>query len=101
LFAVLVVLIPVAFGIGWAEHLRTAGIQRVQREYIAKEAILDWNVYDASLRACQDSNVIRRKQNRVIRQLHTNGLVLDVPQTLIPDCTLLVPEPNFPRPVRR
>jgi hypothetical protein len=100
LFVVLVVLIPIAFGIGWAEHLRTTGIQRVQEAYVAKEAVLDWNVYDGLLLSCQSSNVIRRKQNRVIRQLHTNGLVLDVPQTPIPNCKQLVQEPHFPRPAR-
>lgn len=94
---ILVIMIPVAFGIGWAEHRRTSEIQRLQKAQAVQGAADDWQIYDGLLAACRRGNVIRRKQNAVINVLHQQFGFM-IPATKIPDCLAAVKQPTAPRP---
>ena len=96
-FLLLVIVIPVAFGIGWSEHQRTSDIQRLQRAQAFSSVLDDWQIYDGLLAACRRGNVIRRKQNAVIEVLHEQ-FGFTIPKTRIPDCLESVPMPTVPRP---
>ena len=99
-FVILVIVIPVAAGIGWAEHQRTTDLQKVERHNRIHAALDDWQLYDAQVASCERVNSIRRRQNVVVGWLatHDPGFPLEPQKVVV--CTDVIKEPTMPRPTK-
>jgi len=95
---VLVVFIPLAFGIGWIEHQSNVDTRRLAEETALQARIDDWQLYDSQISACARANVLRVKQNAVIAQLHKHDIGNSLQPTEIVDCREAIAAPDSPRP---
>ena len=96
-FVILVILIPVGFGIGYAEHQRTSDLDRVNRAARIAAVRDEWQLYDGLVASCRRVNLIRDRQNVVIGTLN-QAFGLRLEPTLTVDCAHVVRMPSVPRP---
>jgi len=64
-FVILVILIPVGFGVAWSQHQRTDDLRRLTVALHEHDRDDEWRTYEGCLRG----DVLRRNQAEVIAQL--------------------------------
>jgi hypothetical protein len=109
-FVLLVLVVPLAAGLVW-EHQRNTSI----RQFVAftRDVAVEqeWRTYDEGRRSCATAEVLRIKQNSVIRELRRREVRFHDPRfrladadgkPILPnapvDCAAVIPRPTTPRP---
>ena len=97
-FFILVILVPIAFGLFWTEHQSARDTARIASETKIHAIQDDWQLYDGLVAACERVNVIRTRQNIVVSWIHGSDPSFPLEPEPLVVCTEVVHRPTLPRP---